>query len=157
MFRAGVTYHARLMNARWFVVPIVVVAALSSACTGNDADESATIGPRSTTPIAPTSVPPGTGVYVYQNAGLVATLELRGSAGTLRIDNETGRELPAATFYLLDARDGRRVDGSVESPAATPDGSTSEFAVRFSGLEVRNIGLAVLLIGPDNYGAFVRQ
>jgi hypothetical protein len=148
----------RLMKAlSRFVAPIVVVASLAAACTGNEADESGTAGPRSSTPVAPTSVPPGTGVYVYQNAGLVATLELRAGAGTLRIDNGTGRGLPAATFYLLDARDGRRVAGSVENAAPTPDGSTSNFDVTFSGLEVRNIGLAVLLIGGDNYGAFVRQ
>jgi hypothetical protein len=148
----------RLVSAlRRLVASVVVLAALSAACTGNDADDAASVGPRSPTPVAPTSVPPGTGVYLYQNAGLVATLELQAGAGTLRIDNGTGRELPPPNFYLLDARDGRHVDGAVENAAATPNGSISEFQVTFSGLEVRNIGLAVLLIGGDNYGAFVRQ
>jgi hypothetical protein len=96
-------------------------------------------------------------VYVYQNAGLTATLDLEAGGGTLEIANETGRELAVPRFYLLDARDGRRVDGVVERATSTPDGTTSSFDVTFSGLEVRNIGLAVLLIGQDNYGAFVRR
>jgi hypothetical protein len=141
--------------ARLFV-PVVVYAVLSAACTGNGEESTANVGPTASSPAAaPTSVAPGTGVYVYENAGLTATLDLRAGAGTLRIDNHTGRELSPPGFYLLDARDGRRVDGTVENASGTANGATSEFDVSFSGLEVRNIGLAVLLIGRDNYGAFV--
>lgn len=140
------------------IASVIVFAALAAGCTDNVAKGPAAEGSTGPpTAALPTSVAPGTGVYVYQNAGLVATLELRAGAGTLRIDNETGRELPPPSFYLLDARDGRRVDGTVDGAAPTPDGSSSDFDVEFSGLEVRNIGLAVLLVGGDNYGAFVRR
>lgn len=151
----------RLMQAiRRLLAPLAVLGVLASACTQN-----ADAGPTSTERPAPSvaaptvapSVPPGTGVYVYQNAGLTATLDLETGTGTLEIDNRTGRELAPPGFYLLDARDGRRVDGVVDGAASTPNDSTSTFDVTFSGLEVRNIGLAVLLIGPDNYGAFVRR
>jgi hypothetical protein len=96
-------------------------------------------------------------VFVYQNAGLVATLHLAGSKGTLEIDNKTGRELPPPAFYLLDARDGHRVDGTVAAPQPTPNDADATFDVTFSGLQAWNIGLAVLVMGSDNFGAFVRQ
>jgi hypothetical protein len=138
------------------LVPVAVFAVLSAACTDNAEESTASLGPTGSSPaVAATSIAQGTGVYVYENAGLTATLDLRAGAGTLRIDNHTGRELSRPDFYLLDARDGRRVDGTVENASATANGATSEFDVTFSGLEVRNIGLAVLLIGRDNYGAFV--
>jgi hypothetical protein len=96
-------------------------------------------------------------VYRYANAGLVATLVLEGQRGTLEIDNGTGRELPDPGFYILDARDGHRIDARVEGAAPVPDGERKDFTVSFTGIEDRNIGLVVLLMGPDNYGAFVEQ
>jgi hypothetical protein len=141
------------------LAPIAIVGVLVGGCTGNRGDDRSSSGPppATSTSVVPTSVAPGTGVYVYQNAGLTATLDLEPGSGTLEIDNGTGRELAQPGFYLLDARDGRRVDGVVDGATPTPDGDAKTFAVTFSGLEVRNIGLAVLLIGRDNFGAFVRQ
>jgi hypothetical protein len=142
------------------LAPIAVLGLLAAGCT-QDAGAGASSGDASAPSSAPTAVPtsvaPGTGVYVYQNAGLTATLDLGAGTGTLEIDNQTGRELASPGFYLLDARDGRRVDGVVDGATPTADKTTSTFDVTFSGLEVRNVGLAVLLVGPDNYGAFVRQ
>jgi len=37
------------------------------------------------------------------------------------------------------------------------DGQTETFDVTLSGIEPKNIGMAVLLMGKDNYGGFVRQ
>jgi hypothetical protein len=141
------------------IAVLAVIAALAASCTGGDARETPSDRPTEGTAAAsaPTSVAPGTGVYVYQNAGLTATLDLDGGSGTLTIDNETGRELSPPSFYLLDARDGRRVDGVVQGATTTPNDRTATFDVTFSGLDVRNIGLAVLLVGHDNFGAFVRR
>jgi len=94
-------------------------------------------------------------VYRYVNAGLTATLDLE--AGTLEIVNETGRDLPEPDFYVLDARDGTQTDGKVDAPTGVPSGETKTFDVSLNGIAVEDIGLAVLLIGPDNYGAFVPQ
>ncbi|MGZ4137804.1 MAG: hypothetical protein ACXVPX_09575, partial [Actinomycetota bacterium] len=58
---------------------------------------------------------------------------------------------------LLDARDGHRIDGTVTDPTPTPNDATTTFDVTFSGLQVWNVGLAVLVMGSDNFGAFVRQ
>lgn len=100
--------------------------------------------------------PPGTGVYEYANAGLKVTLEIDRNEGTLTIENGTGRELPEPDFYILDARDGSRIEGEVLDPAPIPAGQTATYDAAFRGIEVRNIGLVILLLGEDNYGAFVR-
>jgi hypothetical protein len=155
----------RLMKAIGrLLAPVVLLGVLTAACTGSTnvgsgggptrtGTTSASVSPS----VAPTSTTAGTGVYVYQNAGLTATLDLEGKSGTLEIQNKTGRELAPPSFYLLDARDGHRVDGRVRDATSTPDGQTTTFDVSVSGLETWNIGLAVLLIGHDNFGAFVRQ
>lgn len=108
-------------------------------------------------PVQTATGPPGTAVYRYANAGLAATIRLDGGAGTLEIENGTGRELPPPDFYILDGRDGSRVKGEVRDPTSIPDGQTMTFDVSFSDLEIDNIGLVILLMGRDNYGAFVRQ
>jgi hypothetical protein len=152
----------RLMKAIGrFVVPLVLFGLLAGACTGGGRETPSSTGSRpsagSTTPTPVVSISAGPGVFVYQNAGLVATLHLAGSKGTLEIDNKTGRELPPPAFYLLDARDGHRVEGTVAAPKPTPDATDATFDVTFSGLQVWNVGLAVLVMGSDNFGAFVRQ
>jgi len=93
-------------------------------------------------------------VYVYANAGVVATLQLEDGAGTLEVVNRTGTELPRPDFYILDARDATRVEGTVKGAAPIPNGGTRTFGVSFPPMELKNIGLVVLLMGSDNYGAF---
>jgi hypothetical protein len=101
------------------------------------------------------SIPASSSVYRYENEGLVATIDF--GAHTLEIDISTGRELPKPGFYVLDARDGHRVDGTVDGAANVPEGQTMTFDVSLPGVEAKSVGLVVLLIGKDNYGAFVQQ
>ena len=139
-----------------------IVLALA-ACTGSGGPQAtspsgapgATGGPP--TPSESFSGPPGTAISRYVNAGLTATMQLDGNTGTLEIDNATGRELEKPSFYILDARDGTRIDGTVDGATTVPDGQTDTFDVSYGGLDMKNIGLLVLLMGHDNYGAFVRQ
>jgi len=142
-------------------VLLALLALLAGACTsskGNAASQSSGGASASAqTPTAAVTGPPGTTAYRYANAGLVATMILKGSGGTLEIDNATGRTLPKPDFYILDARDGSRVEGEVTDSTAVPDGDKRTFDVSFTGIEVKNIGLVVLLMGADNYGAFVQQ
>jgi hypothetical protein len=152
----------RLMKATGrFLAPLVLLGVLSVGCTGGGSGTPSSSGTHPTgaasTPPPPVSISTGPGVFVYQNAGLTAVLHLTGNKGALEIDNKTGRELPSPGFYLLDARDGHRVDGTVDNPEPTPDNTDATFDVTFSGLQVWNIGLAVLVMGSDNFGAFVRQ
>lgn len=141
-------------------VPLVLAVALAlagAACTGGDGDggEKPSGGQGGGTPTGTLTGPTGVGVYRYVNAGLTATLDLE--TGTLEIENKTGRDLAEPDFYVLDARDGTQTDGKVDAPTDVPSGETKTFDVSLNGIAVKDIGLAVLLIGPDNYGAFVPQ
>ncbi|HSD49635.1 MAG TPA: hypothetical protein VLE71_07385 [Actinomycetota bacterium] len=151
-------------TGRLLVLAVALVLALTG-CTGGDEPNAGstgasggTAGTGATAPSGPTgtiSVPPGSSVYRYVNAGLQAVLDL--DTDTLEIRNETGSDLARPGFYVLDARDGTQIDGQVVDPAAVPAGETATFDVTLDGIELRNIGLVVLLMGPDNLGAFVQQ
>ncbi len=106
-------------------------------------------------PSVTVSIPARSSVYRYDNAGLVATVDF--AKDTLTIDNGTGKGVLAPGFYVLDARDGHRIDGVVEQTSAVSEGQTVTFMIAPLGIDLRNVGLVVLMIGPDNYGAFVQQ
>jgi hypothetical protein len=135
---------------------LLVLGLAAGACTGGGDDGKQ--GDGGGTPDATESAPPlGSGEYRYQNAGLTATMSLDGTSGTLEIQNETGRELPKPDFYILDARDGTQIDGKVDGAAPVAAGDDVTFDVSFAGIDLKNIGLLVLLMGRDNYGAFSQQ
>jgi hypothetical protein len=140
---------------------IVAVAPVASCTKSGDAGPGATgtteRGSAAVTPVRTATGPPGTAVYRYSNQGLVATMSLDGNTGALAIENDTGRELPQPGFYILDARNGDRVNGQVKDAVSIPNGETNTFRVSFGGLGINNIGLVILLMGHDNYGAFARQ
>ena len=143
------------------LVPAVVALVLVlAACTDEGAGGRDTNGVSGATgasgePSPTISVAPGASVYLYANAGLVVKLDL--DALTMEVDNGTGRALPKPDFYVLRAKDGSQVDGRVVDAAAIPAGETASFAVELGDVASQNIGLVVLLVGGDNYGAFVRQ
>jgi hypothetical protein len=57
--------------------------------------------------------------------------------------------------YLLDARDGSRVDAQVIDAAPVPDGQTREFQVEIQGApRAKHVGLIALLEGDADLGAF---
>ncbi len=98
------------------------------------------------------------GSYRFTDAGLTATVKLTGSTGTLQIDNRTGRTLAQPDLYILDARDGSRIEVDVDGAAPIRNGETASFAVAVrKHIELKNIGWVDLLIGPDDYGGFVQQ
>lgn len=145
-----------------FVALALMLATLFASCTddgtggnptgtGGTGNTSGGVGP---TPV--TTGPAARGTYEYVNAGLRVVVEIDGTDGTMEVQNGTDHDLPEPDFYILDARDGTEIDGEVAEPAPTPEGDTATFAISFEGIEVRNIGLLVLLFGTDNYGAFVR-
>jgi hypothetical protein len=147
-------------TGRLAALALVFALALAS-CTGDDGgtdivDRTGPTGDTGATGSTGTiSVPPGSSVYRYANAGLVVILNL--DDATLEVQNQTGRELAKPDFYVLDARDGTEVDGKVEDATDVPAGETATFDVALGGIDTDNIGLVVLLMGKDNYGAFVQQ
>lgn len=146
------------------LVTVLGIALGAGACTGSDEPPAGASGPGATAGTGTTGasgptgnivVPPGSTVYRYVNAGLTATLDL--DADTLEIQNQTGAAVAKPGFYVLDARDGSQIDGRVLDSASVPAGQTATFDVALEGIEPRNIGLVILLIGQDNLGAFVQQ
>ena len=96
------------------------------------------------------------GKYLYQNAGLRATAEFEGSSGELVIVNRTGRELPEPFLYVREAENGARVDGTMDGSSPIPDGNNDRFRFEFPPeITPQTIGLLFLVLGEDDYGAFI--
>ncbi|HET6714812.1 MAG TPA: hypothetical protein VFI59_14015 [Actinomycetota bacterium] len=105
-----------------------------------------------------TSPPPVTSTdsYVFTDAaGIEARLTIDGEGAMLTVENDTGAALPRPGVYVLDARDGARVDWIVVDPASAPEGESEWQVERAAVPEPKHIGLVVLLFGGEDYGAFV--
>jgi hypothetical protein len=150
----------RPMKPTGRVVVLLLLAMALGACTGDDGDATAPSGPSPTsdvpTPAQTFTGAPGTAVYEYANEGLLVTLELDGSEGTLEVDNGSTNDLDPPDVYVEDAVDGHEIDGEVVNSAPVAAGEPATFDVTLDGVTVDDIGLLVLLFGADNYGAFVR-
>jgi hypothetical protein len=150
----------RPMKPTGRVVVLLLLAIALGACTGDDGDATAPTGPSPTsdvpTPAETFTGAPGTAVYEYANEGLLVTLELDGSEGTLQVDNGSANDLDAPGVYVKDAVDGHEIDGEVVASTPVAAGERATFDVRLDGITVDDIGLLVLLFGADDYGAFVR-
>jgi hypothetical protein len=117
-----------------------------AACTSPN--DRATVSPSPTLEVAP-------GAYRYRARGIEATFELRGGSGTLTVSNTTGFPFDDPGVYLLDARDGSRVDAEVIDAAPVPDGGTRAFEVTIPGApRAKHVGLIALLAGDADLGAF---
>lgn len=150
----------RPMKPTGRVVVLVLLAIALGACTGEDDGSAAPTGPSPTsdvpTPAQTFTGAPGTAVYEYANEGLLVTLELDGSDGTLEVDNGSASDLGAPGVYVKDAVDGHEIDGEVLASTSVAAGERATFDVTLEGITVEDIGLLVLLFGDDDYGAFVR-
>jgi hypothetical protein len=143
-------------TVRTFAAVLALVGVLAVGCT-NDGDggsqtpaSSRSSSPTESTPVA------RAGEYSYSNAGLDATVKFGTSGATLTLKNGTGRTIEKPGLYVEDATTGKEIDGKVAAASAIPDGKTGAFKVAFpSTVRPETIGLLILLIGPDNYGAFV--
>ena len=144
----------RPMKPTGRVVVLVLLAIALGACTGDDGDATAPSGPSPTsdvpTPAQTFTGTPGTAVYEYANEGLLVTLELDGSEGTLEVDNGSTNDLDPPDVYVEDAVDGHEIDGKVVNGAPVAAGELATFDVTLDGVTVDDIGLLVLLFGADN-------
>jgi hypothetical protein len=144
------------------VMLLCLVIALT-ACTGGDdggSGSTASTGPSTTsqvpTPAQTFTGAPGTATYEYANEGLLVTLDLDGSNGTLAVENDSEHDLDPPGLYVEDAVDGHEIDVEVVDSTPVAAGERATFDVKLDGITVDDIGLLVLLFGADNYGAFVR-
>jgi hypothetical protein len=145
------------------IAAFAVLASLFAAgCSGGSSDGGSPSAATSTAPATSSSTAPvpvaRQGEYSYVNAGLDATVKFGSSGGgaTLTLKNSTGRTLEKPGLYVEQAATGKQINGKVVSAAPVGDGRTSTFRVTFPpDVHPDTIGLLILLIGPDNYGAFV--
>jgi hypothetical protein len=153
----------RPMKPTGRLVAVLCLAIALGACTGDDAGgngSTASTGPSTTsqvpTPAQTFTGAPGTATYEYANEGLLVTLDLNGSNGTLAVENDSDHDLDPPDLYVEDAVDGHEIDVQVVDSAPVAAGEQASFDVKLDGITVDDIGLLVLLFGADNYGAFVR-
>jgi hypothetical protein len=136
----------------------VAIASLALVgCTGDEPPTGDGTGPPEGSPS--TSPPPVTSAdsYVFTDAaGIEVRLTLEGTdAASLTVENDTGATLPPPGVYVLDARDGTRVDWTVLETGAAPKGESAWQVQRPPVPEAKHIGLVVMLFGGEDYGAFV--
>ena len=153
----------RPMKPTGRLVALLCLAIALGACTGDDAGgngSTASTGPSTTsqvpTPAQTFTGAPGTATYEYANEGLLVTLDLNGSNGTLAVENDSEHDLDPPGLYVEDAVDGHEIDVQVVDSAPVAAGEQASFDVKLDGITVDDIGLLVLLFGADNSGAFVR-
>jgi hypothetical protein len=129
------------------------------ACTNGGTSRSISPGSGSGS-TAPTAVPTTQvaitpGEFRYVNAGLVVTLTLKTNIGTMVVDNGADHDLAKPDLYVLDGSTGKRIDGKVLNAQPVPQGGKQTFKVQFPPeVNDKELGLVILLFGPDNYGAF---
>jgi hypothetical protein len=133
---------------------VLLLAAGTAACTSGGSSDAPTSPGLSTsdsgTPVASRTE------YSYTRGGVSASLRYTPGGGVLTVINKSGGDLPAPGVYLLRADDGRRVEGRLTAAARLSDGATRTYRVTFAtALAPRDVGLILLLIGRDNYGAFI--
>ncbi|MEX2275973.1 MAG: hypothetical protein WEA10_10480 [Actinomycetota bacterium] len=146
-----------MSTLRRFLALFAAVGVVAVLATGCDSDAEPTPDPTTPDPSA-TEDPSGpiAGKYLYANAGLRATVEFDGNAGQLDISNKTGRELPEPFLYVRAADDGAQVDGKVVGAKPIPDGKNESFRFEFPPeVDPSTIGLLFLVLGEDDYGAFI--
>ena len=150
--------HRPMSPPRTIVAFAVLASLLGAGCSGNanGSPSGAASSPAAATSTAEAPVAQK-GEYSYVNAGLNATVKFAGGgAATLTLANSTGRTLEKPGLYVEQASTGKQIDGKVVAAAPVADGKTSTFHVTFPpDVRPETIGLLILLIGPDNYGAFV--
>jgi hypothetical protein len=149
----------RMRALRSFVVPALLASALLGACTNNNTPSDSKSSTPASTPASTSTSPSSSGPpgdYTYENAGVIASVKYAPDKSTLTVTNHSGAEIPAPGIYMLDARDGHRIAGTVDNSVPVQTGTSKDFNVTFAQqVDEANVGLMILLIGHANYGAFV--
>ena len=135
---------------------IVVLAFAAVACTGGGSPPADTPAATSasalpTTNVSATIVP---GVWTYDLRGLKASFTWKeGETPKLTVQNGSGADVGAPAIYVV-TQEQKRVDGTLDGSQPLADGAKGEYAVTFpSELTREDVGLVVLELGAENYGA----
>lgn len=99
------------------------------------------------------AAPPGS--YRYEGLGVAAVLTFDGSRGELQVRNDADVELGEPHLYLLAADDGRRVELTTRDARPVSPGAAETFEVSIDAAPMPAIGMVFLMLGEDDFGAFV--
>jgi hypothetical protein len=139
-------------------IALLLILFAATACTKDSGSQPVSPTGRSSSapsPVTSTPVAFTPGAFRYVNAGLVVTLTLKTNVGTMTVDNGTDHDLAKPDLYVLDGLSVKRIDGRVLNSQPIPQGGKQIFKVQFPPeVNDKEIGLVMLLFGPDNYGAF---
>lgn len=138
---------------RW-LVGIVVVGLLASACTKakTDTSPSPSAGSPDGSPSAATVVK---GTYGWDAYGVTATLKPGDGAWSLEIKNTSGAKIDKPGIYALGQMDGHQVDATVAGSKPLGDGDLETFDVTWPPeFDPKNAGMIMLTVGNDLYGGF---
>ena len=137
------------------VFVVLALAVTGTACTGSSAvtdtaAPSVTASAQPTSDVEVTMVP---GEWVYEYLGVKASFEWKDGPPVLTVKNVGDEQVGAPSLYVV-TKDQRHVDATFDgSTPLDPDG-TGTFTVRFPGdLTANDIGLVVLELGNENWGA----
>jgi hypothetical protein len=133
---------------------LVLLALGAAACTGASSTDTAATSPTaSPLPTSNVEVKTVPGVWTYELRGLKATFTWKEAPATLSVSNDTGIDVAEPSVYVV-TQDQRRVDATVEGAAPLADGADGDYTVTFpSGLTRDDVGLVVLELGDENWGA----
>lgn len=138
--------------ARAVLVPLALTSFV--ACERGETAPS----PAPTTSQAPSATstiaaPPGS--YRYEGLGVAAVLTFDGTTGELQVRNDTDVELGEPRLYLLAADDGTRVELTTRDARPVSPGPAETFQVSIEAAPIPVIGMVFLMLGEDDFGAFV--
>ena len=141
------------MPARILLVALAVVAVACTAGSSTATAPSAPVGgsPPPSVNVQATIVP---GVWTYDLRGLKASFTWKeGGQPTLDVKNASGAEVGAPAIYVV-TQEQKHVDGSIDGAQPIADGGSATYAVTFpSDFQRDDVGLVVLELGDENYGA----
>jgi hypothetical protein len=144
------------MRKSLIVSGLVLVLAVS-ACDKGDSQPSPSAEPKPSTASGSPVIDLAAGQYGYEAYGVEAVLSPKGGQWTLEVSNSAGTKLDAPGIYVLDARDGHQIDATVEGAKPLADKEKATLTVTWPpDFDEKQIGMVILTIGGDNYGAFIR-
>jgi hypothetical protein len=93
------------------------------------------------------------GEFEYSWSGVDIRFSMDGNGGTLEIDNGSGRRLERPGLYAI-LGDGSRSDSTIADAGPIAEGERASFEVTFpASVDETTVGLVILLIGGQNWGA----
>lgn len=141
----------RSRSLRAVLVPLALTFLV--ACERGETSPSSATPSQGSGATSTIAAPPGS--YRYEGLGVAAVLTFDGFSGELQVRNDTDVELGEPHLYLLAADDGTRVELMTRDARPVSPGPAETFDVSIEEEPMPEIGMVFLMLGDDDFGAFV--